>query len=396
MAPLLPDDLIRTRRALEDGRARGLHPGAQVAVSRGRGEARERRDLVVGERRPGEPMTPDTLVVWMSSGKPVTVLAIALLWERGLLDLDDPVARHVPEFGAAGKSAITLRHLLTHTGGIRTISTGWPEKSWDDIVASICARKSEPRWVPGQKAGYHAASSWFLLGEIVRRLSGRDFSAFLRDEVFLPLGMHDSWLGMPTADYRRLEDRLARIDDTSQSPPRPLPHHEKDRVTSTFPGGNAWGPMRDLARLYEMLLDRGRAAGRTFLRPQTVEALTARHRVGLLDHTFRQHLDWCLGLIPNSPAHRDEELPAYGYGRHASRRAVGHSGHRSSTAFVDPEHDLVVAVHTNGMARDDEHTRRFLAVTEAIYEDLGLAPRDADGSPKTAVRPAEATSEGTR
>jgi CubicO group peptidase (beta-lactamase class C family) len=84
-------------------------------------------------------------------------------------------------------------------------------------------------------------------------------------------------------------------------------------------------------------------------------------------------MDWGLGFIPNPAIYGDPDMP-YAYGRHASRRAFGHSGYRSSTAFADPEHGLVVALAVNGTPSDEAHARRFRAILEAIYEDVGLAP----------------------
>ena len=98
----------RTLAAVQSGIDQGLHIGAQVYVSlRGRAVI----DTGVGLASPhdGRPMTADTITLWLSSGKPVTAVAIARLWERGLLDLDDPIARHVPEFAAHGKETITVR-----------------------------------------------------------------------------------------------------------------------------------------------------------------------------------------------------------------------------------------------------------------------------------------------
>ncbi len=136
-------------------------------------------------------MTPDTLNIWLSTTKPLTAAAFALLWQRGLADLDHPVARYIPEFGNGGKEAITIRHLLTHTAGIRMLNVGWPEASWDEILAKICATRIEPRWVPGQKAGYHLSSSFFVLGELIARLAGEPFRDFVRRELFEQLGMEN-------------------------------------------------------------------------------------------------------------------------------------------------------------------------------------------------------------
>jgi CubicO group peptidase (beta-lactamase class C family) len=375
--------LPRTRAAIEEGMDEGLHLGAQLYVSL-RGEPVA--DAALGENAPGEPLTPEHEMLWLSSTKPVAAVALAQLWERGLLELDDPVARHLPEFAAQGKDRITLRHLLTHTAGIRMMDTGWPSASWEEIVARIAASRPEPRWVPGEKAGYHLASSWFILGEVVRRVDGsrveagagdgRSFDRYVREEIFLPCGMDESWVGMPAERYRAYVEtgRLGLFYNTEGAPPRRHGWMTEQRLTLLHPGGNGCGPMRELARFYEMLLARGAARGESsrVLSPQAVEALTARHRVGLLDQTFRHEMDWGLGFILDSKRHGVETVP-YGYGRHCSPRTFGHSGYRSSTGFADPEHGLAVALAFNGTPSNDDHERRIRAVLDAIYEDLGLA-----------------------
>ena len=363
--------LPQTRAALEQGIREGLHLGAQIYVSL-RGETVA--DGAVGENRPGEPLTPDHLMLWLSSTKPVSAVALARLWEQGKLDLDDPVARHIPEFAANGKEGITLRHLLTHTAGIRTLNTGWPELPWEEIIARLCAMKSEPRWVPGQKAGYHQASSWFILGEVIHRVDGRPFSTFVREEVFEPLGMTGSWIGMPPERYRFYKEsgRIGAMWNTGTSPPVSHGWNTEERCMNPSPGGNGYGPMRELGRFYEMLLGRGTLNSRRILSPQTVEALTARHRAGMVDATFKHVLDWGLGFIVNSVQYGAETVP-YGYGHHASSRTFGHSGYRSSTGFADPENGLAVALAMNGTPTNDAHERRIRAVVDAVFTDLGLA-----------------------
>lgn len=371
--------LARTVRRLEEGIERGLHPGAQLYVSLA-GEVVA--DLAVGEARRGVAMTPETLTLWLSSTKPTAAVALARLWERRQLELDDPVVRFIPEFGAGGKERVTVRHLLTHTSGIRMLGVGWPREEWDEIIARIAGRKLEPRWDPGRKAGYHLASSWFVLGEVIRRIDGRPYGRFVREEVFEPLGMEDSWVGMPPerfAEYGGEEgDRIAVTYDTSRDGAPEYPWHLERAVVRPSPGGNGRGPIRELGRFYEALLAGGVApgappgGGARILTPQTVEALTARHRVGLYDHTFRHVMDWGLGFIVNSAIYEQPTLP-YAYGRHASRRTYGHSGYRSSTAFADPEHHLVVAIATNGTPADEEHLERMETLCAAVYEDLGLA-----------------------
>lgn len=386
-APSLPE-LSRTRRYIEEGIDQGLHFGGQVYVSKRLGPSSAEaspgdaarfvdRQLVVGERQPGQAMTADSLMIWLSSSKPVTAVALGQLWERGKLDLDDPIALHVPEFADRGKDRITLRHALTHTGGFRLLNVGWPDAEWDQIIATICKSRPEPRWVPGEKAGYHLAASWFILGEVVRRLDGRSYSEYVRQEIFEPCGMVDSWVGMPAARFAEYGDRIGRMfgteksAGTAQAPLKRMWHRDL-HVQGCSPGGNGYGPMCDLGRFYEMLLQRGQWNGHRILQPQTVEALTSPHRVGLYDHTFKHKLDWGLGFIVNSE-HYGAEMPPYGYGRHASRRTFGHSGFQSSTAFADPLHGLVIALVVNGNPGEPRHTHRLRQLTEAIYEDLGLA-----------------------
>lgn len=365
---------------LERGRTAGLHLGGQLYVSR---EGEPIADLAFGEVRPGETMTTGHLMLWMSSSKPAVVVALARLWEAGQLEIDDPVSRFVPEFAEHGKGEITIRHILTHTAGIRVLDVGWPARSWEEIVAGVAAMKPEPRWTPGERAGYHTQSSWFLLGEVVSRLAGEPLPDVVRHHVFEPLGMDDSWIGMPLERYHSYGGRIAPVWDTSQDPAREIGWDSARHVTTCNPGGNGYGPVRELGALYELLLGTGRGERQTpgtrrgvrLLGGPTVAAITARHRVGMLDRTFRRKLDWGLGVIVNSAHYGEEDIP-YSYGPHASSATFGHSGARSSTAFADPVHRLVVALAVNGMADDATHRERFVRLTSKIYEDLGLATDD--------------------
>ena len=382
--------MSRTLALLETGRAARLHLGGQLHV---RLAGSPVADLAFGERRPGTTMERGDLMLWLSSGKPITAVAIARLWEAGALDIDDPVASHIPEFGSRGKESITLRHLLTHTGGVRTVGLGWPRRSWDEILAHICDMKLEPRWIPGRKAGYHLASSWFLLGEVVSRASGEPFSAHVRAAILEPLGMDDCWIGMPAEVWRERAETIAPMYDTEPAETGDEPEEQTRwtdelHLTSPSPGSNAIGPMRQLARFYSMLLAGGELDGVRLLSPQTVVAITARHRVGLYDHTFRQKLDWGLGFVLDS-RHYGAELPAYGYGAHASTRVFGHSGYRSSTAFADPHTGLVVALAVNGTPSAAAHRERLHHLVTAIYEDLGLErePYDPDHRARSTKAP---------
>lgn len=382
-------ELAGTRAVLEQGISSGLHLGGQLYASLRSSSSQKSEPLIdwaFGEARPGEPMTPRHLMLWLSSSKPVTAVLVGRLWEQGRLHLDDPVSLHFPEFGAQGKAAITLRHLLTHTGGIRMLNLGWPQTSWEEILKKICARKPEPNWVPGAKAGYHLSSSWFVLGEIIQRLTGETFSGCVRRQIFEPLGMPDCWIGMPANVFTDIQDRLAPMYDTSEFSKEsaiPMDWHSAPFVTHPSPGGNGYGPMNQLGRFYEMLLGGGAISDQYdqhVLSEQTVEALTARHRVGLHDHTFKHQMDWSLGFIPNS-RHYDIETTPYGYGNYASTRTFGHSGNRSSTGFADPEHGLVVTLAVNGLCERETHRQRFTEILDQLYQDLGLPLSPRKGRP---------------
>lgn len=361
--PVLP----RTLAVLGDGLAGGWHIGAQLYVSR---RGRPIADLALGAARPGLPMTPDTIMPWLSSCKPVGAVAVAQLWERGRLELDDPVCRFVPEFGASGKDRITLRHLLTHTAGIPFVAAKRGEASWNEIIATICAASLEPGWEPGRKAGYHVASAWYMLAEVIRRIDGRPYDQFVRDEIFRPLGLEDSWIGIPQDRLRAYGDRIGVLYG-ARGAPLPVDLDAEARGLPFRPGGSGRGPIHDLGRFYEMLLFRGTRAGTRILSAQTVEALTARHRAGMIDQTFQHVMDWGLGFILDSKIYNRHE-PPYGYGPYASPRTFGHGGYQSSTGYCDPEHGLVVAAVANGLPGEADHDRRFRALNAAIYEDLGL------------------------
>jgi CubicO group peptidase (beta-lactamase class C family) len=358
-----------TLEVVEQGMADGLHLGAQAYLSL---EGEPLAELAVGECRPGVPMTRDSIMLWLSACKPVAAVAILQLVERGRCRLYDRVAEHLPEFGQHGKQEITLRQLLTHTGGFRKVDTGWPESDWNVIIARICAAKLEPGWIPGRKAGYHIESSWYILGEIVRRLDGRSYGRYVREEIFLPLGMKDSWIGMPRSQYDAYGDRIGIMTVTEKQ--QHVPHAFSTALGAEHgsPGGGGHGPMRELAMFYEMLLGGGQRSGARVLQAESVAEMTRRERVGMFDETFRHVMDWGLGLIVNSRPYGAETVP-YGYGTRASSDTFGHSGSQSSVAFADPQSRLVVALVFNGMPGERVHQRRLRQVLQALEEDLSAA-----------------------
>lgn len=349
-----------TTKTLEAGIDDGLHVGAQLHVSLA-GECVG--DVAVGDARAGVPMTADTSMIWFSSTKGVTATATAIVWERGLIELDAPVATYLPEFGVNRKENVTIRHCLTHTGGFRFAGMAGGnfmrdiDECWDDV----CAAGLEDGWVPGRKAGYHPTSGMNVLGKVISSVDGRHFKTFVREEIFLPLGMDDCWVGMDADAYD--DSRIGVMHNTEGDAPVPLPKMDiRESAQLCLPGAGGRGPMRQLARLYEALRRGGELDGVRILAPQTVEAIAARHRTGMHDETFGIVVDWGLGFIIDSPI----------YGPHSSPRTFGHGGARSSVAFCDREVGLVVGLVCNGMAEQSRHYERMAAICNAIYEDVGL------------------------
>ncbi|HEX8629432.1 MAG TPA: serine hydrolase domain-containing protein [Catenuloplanes sp.] len=192
------------------------------------------------------PWTPDTLVNVFSVGKPVAALAILLLAERGRLELDDRVARHWPEFAAAGKERTTVRQVLSHTAGLPAFPVPRDAAAYGDwgvLVGDLAG--AAPEWPPGTAAGEHALTYGHLVGELVRRVDGRPLGRFLAEEIAGPWRL-DLRFGLSAADQRRCADLEYGDPDwpaASSAEPDSLYH----RALTNPPG------VRDLALLNSAL-----------------------------------------------------------------------------------------------------------------------------------------------
>ncbi|MES2310068.1 MAG: serine hydrolase domain-containing protein, partial [Verrucomicrobiota bacterium] len=342
----------------------GLHRGAQLALSL---HGKNLKSIVIGESSPGHPMSRETLNLWLSTTKPISAVLLAQLKEKGELSWNDLVARFIPEFAQKGKEPITLWNLLTHTGGFRGADAMWNPEPWDLIIERICNTPLEPRWVVGEKAGYHISGSWFILGEIIQRITQKPFQDHVREALFVPLGMENCWIGMPESRYHQYTSRLGTIEVTEKQPTVPHPHfNTQDAWLFCRPASNGRGPMEELLHFYEMLDQKGTLHGKTVLQPESVLDLTHRHRIGMFDHSFRQNIDWGLGFIHDSKENEGGHL-VYGFGPHATRETFGHSGSQSSSAFLDRTHGLAVAWFCNGMPGELLHQKRAKDLNACLY-----------------------------
>ncbi|MBT6145779.1 MAG: beta-lactamase family protein, partial [Gemmatimonadetes bacterium] len=203
-------DLPRLHQLLQTAIDAGACRGAQVVISL-RGQD---LDLCLGEAAPGVPMTRGHLQPWLSAGKPLTAIAWAQLWEQGLVGLDEPIVTQLPGFGQRGKEAITYRHVLTHTGGFRClVDVDGASADWDANLHRVCQARLERKWIPGQRAGYQTRGSWYVLGEVVQRLSGRPLAELIRERICGPAGMADSWLALTPQQFDAYGPRMAELYD---------------------------------------------------------------------------------------------------------------------------------------------------------------------------------------
>jgi CubicO group peptidase (beta-lactamase class C family) len=349
---------------LERGRAAGLHDCAQCYVSL---EGEVLLDAAIGESVPGRPLLTDDVMLWYSSGKPLTTAAILQLWEHERLDLDDPVARYLDGW-AQGKERCTIRHVLTHTGGFPMY--GSPDFDREISYAEALARIVTTRatWEPGTAAGYHPVTGWKVLGAIVEVLDGRPIDRYLHDEILMPLGCSSSSLGVPLDVQRELGDRLVPVAWKGHRFPvveddgglRMVPYHIEEihnqpwHIAKVEPGATMRGPARELGRFYESLL----GYRPPVLEPRTVEVMSAVHRHNLRDALFGIAAPWGLGVTVDMSG---------GTGR----RAFGHGGMASSRGLADPECGLVMALVCNGLPNPLVAEQRLIEVTDAVYTALG-------------------------
>jgi len=187
---------ISAKRAFEQNFKSGLEVGASFAVSLN-------GELVVdiwagfSDSAKTKPWQKDTIVNVFSTTKVMTALCIHLLVDKGLIDVEAPVFKYWPEFAQANKENVLVKHLLSHSAGLPGFDEKIPAEAlydWDRIVNLLAAQK--PWWKPGSKIGYHMITFGHLLGELVRRVTGKSLGEFFRDEIAVPLNI-DFHIGLP-------------------------------------------------------------------------------------------------------------------------------------------------------------------------------------------------------
>jgi CubicO group peptidase (beta-lactamase class C family) len=234
-----------------------------------------------------EPWERDTIVNVFSTTKTMAALCLLMLADRGELDLHAPVVRYWPEFGQAGKERIEVRHLLGHTAGL----SGWQERlapeslgDWELCVSLLAAQA--PWWEPGTASGYHAVTQGYLVGEVVRRITGLTIGEFFKQEVAEPLGA-DFHIGLPAAaDPRAVAlispppadlRRVGLPEIGLRTLANPVITGEVTREhwwrSAEIPAANGHGNARSVAAIQSVVSCGGEAAGNRLISEQGVAAI---------------------------------------------------------------------------------------------------------------------------
>lgn len=347
-------------------------------------------DLWAGyaDKARSRPWGPDTIVNLYSTTKGMVSICVHRLVDQGLLDLDAPVAEYWPEFAQAGKEDLPVRFLLSHRAGLPALREMLPSGSildWDTMTAALAAEK--PWWEPGTKHGYHAVTFGWLVGEVVRRVSGKSVGAYFREEVAEPLGL-DFHIGMaPEHD--------ARTAEIIQAPPPPpgeeyqffaevmsdpssiafkayvlsADEFDLDRVNTRewraaeMPAINGHGNARALARAYGALARGGELDGVRILSQAAIENATVEQSSGI-DVVQMVPSRIALGFCLTMP-----EVP---FGPNPG--SFGHAGMGGSLGFADPDAKVGFGYAMNQMLMsttpDEMADPRWAPMIDALYAAL--------------------------
>lgn len=302
----------------------------------------------------------DALFLVYSVSKPFVALLMHLLAEQGRLGLDDPVAEHWPAYARYGKEPVTIRHVLAHRAGVPFASgtmTGDAVSmtSWDWAVRQ--AERARPRWPAGQVVGYHMVTYGFILGELVRRLTGTPVAERLACDLLRPLGLRDIHLGLPAGLWSRHVPVAAR---GAVPRARTAVWNRRRTRQAVIPAAGISATARDLAVFYQMLLDGGRRDGVRVLQPGTIAEATRPSSDGQIDRVLGRPVRYGHGFALGRPG-QDNPM-----GRMASRSAFGHAGSNLCLAWADPVSGLVVAYLTNRVTGRHEGRRHLSEVSDAI------------------------------
>ena len=313
----------------------------------------------------------DTIVCMMSVAKGFVALCAHMLADRGQIDLDAPVVRYWPEF--SGKDSVLVRHLLDHRAGLPAIDKPLPAGAiydWNAMVGALAGQP--PLFAPGSDRADQSVTMGFLVGEVVRRVTGRTLGRFLREEIAEPLGL-DYHIGLPRPQHRRCADFITVLEGSffDASDPASLraralaqlpvaAFNDPEFRLAEIPAINGHGSARAVARLYGALAMGGEAAGIRLLSRDALERATAEQWRGtelLLGRERRMALGFVLNLpsfVPMGP----------------NPRSFGHAGAGGAIGFADPEARLGFAYAPNRMHSGMSVSPRLQHLVDAVFRSL--------------------------
>jgi CubicO group peptidase (beta-lactamase class C family) len=322
----------------------------------------------------------NTIVCMMSVSKGITGLAFNLLVDRGLVDIDAPVANYWPEFAHNGKQTLPVRYVLDHRAGLPVLEKPlWPGAMYDREAMCKALAEQAPLWAPGTVAAYHVHTQGFLLGEIVRRVTGKSIVAFLREEIAIPLNA-DFMIGemsardqarcaevMPNMNARLFAAREAERDTLRaraflQNPDEPwhTTLNSQQWRECEMSSGNGHGNARGVARIYGAFANGGELNGVRLTTADSIERMiTEQHNMTelLQDRPYHQ----ALGILLNSPN-------AVYMG--PNPRAFGHHGIGGSIGFADPDARIGFAYAINKMHSVGTNGPRAARLIAALYASV--------------------------
>jgi len=361
-----------------------LFPGAALAIYQ---DGRLVLDVAGGyaDTQRGEQVGPDSLFPLFSGTKPLAAVALWQQIENDRIGLDDRVAEHWPAFGDNGKQGVLVRHILTHRGGFPTTPPNIsPERwgDWDGALRAIAAMPLES--APGTVSAYHFLTQHWVCGELICRLDGRPFGVYLRDEITGPLGLCDTFVGLPTDQ----EHRVVKLHATDGADPwglnalramRDVPFHRL-----AVPGASGVSTARDMARFYAAIAAGGALDGRRILKAETVGRMLAVEVDGDIDVTFdapvRRGFGFELGGLTDVRRHWP--------GATSTVKTFWHGGFGSSVCWGDRDSGLTMAFLANGVRRDAEGAIARRDLSDSVRARLGPLPRHPNGT-AGAARPVD-------
>jgi CubicO group peptidase (beta-lactamase class C family) len=361
------------REAFRDNFEKRGEPGAALAVSL---DGRVVVDLWGGwsDRARSTPWQRDTLVNVFSVSKAFCTICALRLVERGLIDLDAPLAECWPEFAAAGKETITLRHVLSHRAGMAAVRRELPDGAaldWQAITGALAEQK--PWWEPGNAHGYHVNTFGFLVGEVVRRVTDKTLGTMLREEIAQPLGA-DVHIGLPASEHARIAEFLW----PPAMPSRPPIANDLELMRwnaywnppgisgsnwvntaawrlAEIPSTNGHATARGIARIYAALANWGVLDGIRILDEPSLREALVEHSNGTDLVSGRQT---CFGL-GFQLTHPERPL-----GPNAG--AFGHFGAGGALGFCDPDAGIAFGYVTNDMGPRWQNPRNR-ALIDAVF-----------------------------